>query len=852
MTTTLSRLARRLLPVGRPLPEEDWTRRHRGILIFLWFHAAALPAFALYRGLTPGHAVFEGLAIAVPAMLATPARLSREIRMVMATIGLVASSAVLVHVSGGVIEMHFHYFVVVAIITLYQSWRPFLLAVAFVLFQHGLVGVIDPATVFNHPAAIANPWRWASIHAAFIAAESGACLTAWRVSEGERARADEFDRQLATLVQFSDDAIAGLDTRGRVGSWNPAAERLFGYPAAEAMGRPITMLVPPDLAEDARAFFARVVGGESVRDYEAFGLAKDGTRIPLSVTASPITDSNGHVLGISLIARDITRHKEAEEQLAAARDEALKLSRLKSEFLANMSHEIRTPMNGVLGMTGLLLATDLDPDQREYAETVRRSGDALLTIIDEILDFSRIEAGKARLQTTDFDIRSVVEDVAVLLGPLAEEKGLDLVRLVHPGVPKRANGDPGRLRQVLTNLLGNAIRFTPSGEVVVRVRTEEGGGADTRLRFDITDTGVGIPLEAQGRLFESFYQVDSSSTRSAGGTGLGLAISRELVQLMGGEIGVQSQPGAGSTFWFTIQVQPPLAPAEPPSAGTELTGRRALVVAADLGLAHTLRRLVEGAGMRADVAASPEQALARLREQAPARDGYAVVVADADLPGSGGIELARLLTLHRSTSAVPLFLVTFRGRQGEAEAARRAGVSGYLTAPVTVSQLLEGIAAVTAAAGTPEGSAFVTRHSLKEAHATTRPHVLVADDNLVNQRVAMLMLERLGCRVDVAGDGAEAVAAVAKNTYAAVVMDCHMPRMDGYEATKTIRAAEGDRRRTPIIAMTASAMEEDEQRCLDIGMDGYIAKPFREEDLLAALAPWMPGTAPAPSSTTGA
>ncbi|MGH2720445.1 MAG: ATP-binding protein, partial [Actinomycetota bacterium] len=678
MTTTLSATARRLLPVGRPLPEEDWALRHRGIVALLWIHAPALFVFGLIRGLSPGHAFFEGLAIAVPALVATSTRPSREIRMVAATFGLVASSAVLVHVSGGVIEMHFHYFVVVAIITLYQSWGPFLLAVAFVLFQHGLMGVIDPATVFNHPAAIANPWRWASIHAAFIAAESVGCLTAWRVSEAERARADEFDRQLATLVQFSDDAILGLDERGRVANWNPAAERLFGYPAAEVLGSPITKLAAPDRSENALAFFARVAGGESVQGYEGFGRARDGRRIPLSVTASPITDAQGGLLGVSLIARDITRRKEAEEQLAAARDEALKLSRLKSEFLANMSHEIRTPMNGVLGMTSLLLATDLDPAQREYAETVRRSGDALLTIIDEILDFSKIEAGKARLHTTDFDVRSVVEDVAALLAPLAEEKGLDLVRLVHPGVPARANGDPGRLRQVLTNLAGNAIRFTEKGEVVVRVRTEEGGGGGTRLRFDVTDTGVGIPLEAQGKLFQSFYQVDSSSTRSAGGTGLGLAISRELVHLMGGEIGVQSRPGAGSTFSFTIQVRRPVTPAGPPAPSAELEGRRALVVAADGGLAHTLRRLVEGTGMRADLAATPEQALTRLREQPPGRDGYAVVVADNDLPGVGGVGLARQLTAHGAVGAVPVFLVTVRGRRGDAEAARLAGVSGYL------------------------------------------------------------------------------------------------------------------------------------------------------------------------------
>ncbi|MGH2688947.1 MAG: response regulator, partial [Actinomycetota bacterium] len=675
---------------------------------------------------------------------------------------------------------------------------------------------------------------------------------AWRVSEAQRARADEFDRQLATLVQFSDDAIVGLDARGRIVNWNPAAERLFGYGAGEVMGAPITMLAAPDRSENARAFFARVAGGESVQGYEGIGRSKDGRRIPLSITASPITGAEGSLLGVSLIARDITKGKEAENQLAAARDEAVKLSRLKSEFLANMSHEIRTPMNGVLGMTGLLLATDLDPTQREYAETVRRSGDALLSIIDEILDFSKIEAGKARLQTTDFDIRTVVDDVAVLLGPLAEERGLDLVRLIHPGVPKRANGDPGRLRQVLTNLVGNAIRFTATGEVAIRVRTEDGAGDGTLLRFDVTDTGVGIPEEAQGRLFESFYQVDSSPARSAGGTGLGLAISRQLVNLMGGEIGVQSQPGAGSTFWFTIRVGRPVTAAGPPPTATELGGRRALVVAADHGLAHTLRRLVEGAGMRADVAATPEQALARLRDQAPGPAGYAVVIADNDLPGAGGVGLAQQLRIHRSVHEVPLFLVTFRGRHGDAEAARRAGVSGYLTAPVTVAQLQEGIAAVTAASRSPEGSAFVTRHSLNEARATTRPHVLVADDNVVNQRVAMLMLEKIGCRVDVAGDGLEAVEAVAKHTYAVVVMDCQMPRMDGYEATRTIRKAEGDARHTPIIAMTASAMEEDERRCLAIGMDGYIAKPFREEDLRAVIARWIPEAAPARSHTTGA
>jgi signal transduction histidine kinase/DNA-binding response OmpR family regulator len=535
---------------------------------------------------------------------------------------------------------------------------------------------------------------------------------------------------------------------------------------------------------------------------------------------------------------------ELLSDLAQRNQELQELTRMKSEFLATMSHEIRTPMNGVIGMTGLLMETELSPEQRDYVETVRASGDTLLEIINDILDFSKIEAGRVRMERIEFSPKHVTEEAVELFAEPAANKGIELVLDVEPDVPHNSIGDPGRLRQVLINLVGNAIKFTDTGEVVVRVRRSESPGPGVLLHFEVADTGIGLTEEEQARVFSTYSQVDSSTTRKHGGTGLGLATSRMLTQLMGGELGVVSEKGAGSRFWFTALFRESDRKAPSPTPTASLSGTAIAVVDDNRTNRTILERYLGSWGMRDKAFESGRAAMDELRRAARSEDPFEVAIVDMMMPEMDGAAVAAEIRADPALKDMVVILLTSAGRSDHPV----PGIDVELVKPVRPSLLFDVLHSLLAAK--PEHAnrqvmGEVPDSSEQASHRWAR--VLVVEDNTANLKVAVRMVEKLGYRADVAANGVEAVRILGNVRYDAVLMDCHMPEMDGFDATRAIRRDEPEGRHTPVIAMTASALSGDRERCLAAGMDDYLSKPIKAHVVAAVLERWLgPGDEPGP------
>ncbi|GAA3563116.1 hypothetical protein GCM10022197_18310 [Microlunatus spumicola] len=668
-------------------------------------------------------------------------------------------------------------------------------------------------------------------------------------------KVDERTAELATvgsIVTSSRDAVVGWNLDRTVSAWNPAAEELFGHRAVDVIGRTADFL-PAPVQQILGAMLESAARGEELPSIEDEWVRPDGTSVPIAMTVSPVRSACGEVIGISFSAQDITERKREAEILEQARQEALQSSRVKSEFLATMSHEIRTPMNGVIGLVSLLIDTDLDAQQRDYAEGVHHAGQALLDVINDILDFSKLEAGKLVLDSDDFDLRRLVEEVGDLLAPAAYAKGLELLVDFDPAAVRSVRGDHVRVRQVLLNLASNAVKFTSEGEVQIKVTSAPAAGDLVGLHVEVVDTGIGIAEADQPRVFESFSQADASTTRRYGGTGLGLAITRRLVEAMDGDLGVRSTPGVGSTFWFDLRLPRAQSPAQLvpdlPAAGALPPRLRALVVDDNATNRTILTAQLSSWGVTVDVVDGAASALAALRTARASRRRYDFAILDMLMPDVDGLELARLVSENPATVGLPMIMLSSAPRLPQ-QALQEVGVARWLNKPVRAAALYDAVVRLVADHGRRTDEAEPERRRALVAAPEPRGErgrVLVVEDNELNQLVARGMVERLGFTTDVARNGVEALEALAASTYAVVLMDCHMPVMDGFAATERIREVERGRTRTPVVALTASALVSDRERCLGAGMDDYVAKPIDPDALASVLDRWAPAV-----RTTGA
>jgi PAS domain S-box-containing protein len=668
-----------------------------------------------------------------------------------------------------------------------------------------------------------------------LSAVAAVTLFVWLMLERRLAAVAESRERNRAVVDNMVDGAIHIDNKGRLVALNAAAERMFAQDSAAVRGEPLSVLLAPEHRDQVEALIRDAADGGhgDVSDArELTGQRSDGSRFPLYLAVSEVNIGAQPVF--TAIARDLTETRRRMQELAEARDQAMAADRAKSQFLAVMSHEIRTPMNGILGMLDLLRDGSLSVQQREFIDTAEQSSQVLLGIINDILDLSKIEAGKLELQHIDFDLRATVEEVTALAAGHARDKDLEVVSFIEQDVPAGVVGDPFRLRQVLMNLTNNALKFTLRGEVVVHVAAEALTERDVRLRISVRDTGIGIEAPVRERLFKPFSQGDASTTRRFGGTGLGLAISKRLVSLMDGEIGVDSTPGAGSTFWIRLRLPRSTAGTEQPAA--DLRGVRVLIVDDNATNRLILENYLGNWGATSESVAGGLEALRTLQSGVDSEQPFALAILDMQMPEMDGIELAQRIKGDPALAATRLLMLSSLGFPGAD--ARRAGIGVSLLKPVRQSLLHDAALKVL---GVGVGDRRLAEPP--PPRAQFRARALVVEDNPVNQRVVVLMLQRFGVEAEVAENGALAVDALAgDHAFDLVFMDMQMPVLGGQEATREIRmrAASTGLPRVPIIAMTASATAADRRACLASGMDDFIAKPVQRGALESALKRWLP------------
>lgn len=653
-----------------------------------------------------------------------------------------------------------------------------------------------------------------------------------KAHDGLEKRVEERTSYLNALIENSPLAIMVLDSERRVQLCNPAFEQMFQYSRQELIGKPVDgLLAETNLLAEARNISHETLGGIPM-NLVTQRMRKDGSLVDVELHGVPLV-VKGEVVGSLGLYQDISARKRTEEAMRQAKEAAEASSRAKSEFLANMSHEIRTPMNGIMGMTELVLDTELDSEQREYLNMAKLSADSLLSLINDILDYSKIEAGKLEIDVIDFNLGDAIGDTMKTLSLRAHQKGLELAYDVRPDVPDALLGDPGRLRQIIVNLVGNAIKFTERGEVILYVETEWRTGEDIQLHFTISDTGIGIPVEKQATIFEAFTQADGSMSRTYGGTGLGLTISSRLVGFMHGRIWVESEPGKGSHFHFTAHFGLQKAPARTivPRDPATLRDMRVLVVDDNATNRQILSKMLTNWHINPRAVESGAKAIVALRESQGLGRIYPLILLDAQMPEMDGFALAETIKRNPDWKSATIMMLSSAGQRGDAKRCRELGISAYLTKPVRQAELLDAVLTALGTKPTKEAApALVTRHSLRENGNHLR--ILLAEDNAVNQAVAVRLLEKRGHSVTVSGNGEEALAALEKQSFDLVFMDIQMPEMDGFEATAAIREKEKvSGHHLPVIAMTAHAMSGDRERCLGAGMDDYITKPIRPQEL---------------------